>query len=251
MKQPVFIAHRAAWKTGRRENTASAIERAANSGRFAYIEIDVRRSRSDDSSVQTPILIHDETLDRLYDLYNIPKSKRHREGQAVQNLTIDIIRNEEIEVSTLAEGMRAAKGHPLYIELKAQEAVDPTLEVIQDMIQKYDHWQWEKIVFSSFDWQILKDLKSKAPEAGIDILYSWRNLPKSFGRVFHSLGARSISFNKYLAPFLSPLAILFDIPIRSVYTINRPIGIKALRLFGINSFRTDSITLPDSFPDQK
>ncbi len=249
MKQPIFVAHRGAWSTGRRENTVGAIERAANSGRFAYIEIDVRRSRSDDAAKQTPLIIHDATLDRLYELYNIPKSKRHRVGQPVSGLTIDIIRGEEIEVATLAEGMRAANGHPLNIELKAIEAVDATLEVVSDMIAKYDEWSWEKIVFSSFNWDILFDLKEKAPEAGLAMVYGFRSLPKSFGRTYHSLGARWIGFNKWLVPIMSPLAALFNIPNRSVYTVNSKFEIKFLQLFGIRSFATDSIKLPDDFPE--
>lgn len=247
MKQPIFVAHRGAWQTGRRENTASAIERAAASGRFAYIEIDVRRSRSDDSATQTPILIHDPTLDRLYELYKIPKSKRHRVGQPIHGLTIDIIRAEEIEVSTLAEGMRAANGHPINVELKAREAVEPTLEIITDMITKYEEWTWEKIVFSSFDWDILSDLKEKAPEAGLAMLYGWRSLPRSFGRTYHTLGARWISFNKWLAPVFSPLAAIYGIHHRFAYSINSPMGVRVLQLFGIETVFTDSITLPDVF----
>ena len=247
MKQPIFVAHRGAWQTGRRENTAGAIERAAASGRFTYIEMDVRRSRSDDSATQTPILIHDATLDRLYELYKIPKSKRHRVGQPVYGLTIDVIRGEEIEISTLAEGMRAANGHPINIELKSAEGVESTLQVVNDMITKYEEWTWEKIVFSSFDWDILFDLKEKAPEAGIGMIYGWRSLPRSFGRTYHSLGARWITFNKWLAPVLSPLAMVYGIPHRACYTVNSKLGVKLLQLFGVGSFTTDSITLPDAF----
>ena len=248
MKQPIFIAHRGAWKTGRRENTAGAIERAAASGRFAYIEFDVRRTRSDDDAVQTPILIHDPTLDRLYELYNIPKSKRHRLGQPVHSLTLDIIRSEEIEVSTLAEAMRAAKGHPINMEIKSQEAVEPILEVVGDIIDKYDEWSWEKIVFQSFDWDALFDIKEKAPEAGISMLYGWRTLPRSFGRTYHTLGARWIKFNKWLAPLFSPLAKLYGIPHVAVYTVNSKFGVMFLRLFGVKTFTTDAIKLPDDFP---
>jgi len=248
MKQPIFVAHRGAWKTGRRENTSGAIERAANSGRFSYIEVDVRRSRSDDSANQTPILVHDPTLDRLYELYNIPKSKRHRLGQPIYGLTLDIIRSEEIELTTLVEGLRVANGHPINIEIKSAESLDSTLEVIRDVIKKYSEWTWEKIVFSSFDWDILYDIKEKAPEAGITLIYGWRSLPRSFGRTYHSLGARWIMFNKWLAPVLSPLAKLYGIQHRGVYTVNSKLEVRILQLFGVSSFTTDSITLPDEFP---
>ncbi len=251
MKKPIFVAHRGAWSTGRRENTAGAIERAAKSGRFAYIEVDVRRSRSDDSATQTPILIHDPTLDRLYELYSIPKSKRHRLGQPVLGLTIDIIRSEEIELSTLAEGLRAAEGHPLNLELKTKEAVEPVLEVLSDMIDKYDEWSWEKIVFSCFDWDALMEIKQRVPEAGVAMLYSWRNLPRSFGRPYHNLGARWITFNKWLAPVLSPIAVLFGVQHRGVYTVNNIMTVKFLQLFGVESFWTDSVTLPDQFPTEQ
>ncbi len=247
MKQPIFVAHRGAWSTGRRENTVGAIERAANSGRFAYIEIDVRRSRSDDAAVQTPIIIHDETLDRLYEMYNIPQSKRHRVGQPVHGLTIDIIRGEEVEVATLAEGMRAANGHPLNIELKTVEVIDATIEVVTDMIAKYDEWSWEKIVFSSFKWEVLQELKQRAPEAGLAMLYGFRSLPKSFGRTYHTLGARWIGFNKWLTPVMVPLARLMKVHHRGAYTVNKAWQVRVLRRLGITSFATDSITLPDQF----
>ena len=247
MKKPIFVAQRGAWKTGRRENTSGAIERAAASGRFAYIEVDVRRTRSDDDAIQTPILIRDLTLDRLYDQYNVPKSKQHRLGQPVHGLSLDIIRGEEIEVTTLAEAMRSADGNPLDLELKTKEAIEPTLEVITDIIDKYEEWSWEKIVFSSFDWEVLFEIKEKAPEAGLAMLYGFRNLPRSFGRQYHTLGARFIKFNKWLAPLMVPLAILYNIPHRAVFTVNSKIGVYVLSFFGVESFYTDSITLPDSF----
>ncbi len=250
MKQPIFIAHRGAYRAGRRENTVAAIARSANSGRFAYIEVDVRRSRSDDSAVQTPILMHDETLDRLYDLYSIPIIKRHRSKQPIHGLTIDIIRNEEIEVATLAEGMRAAAGHPMNIELKAIEAIDSTLETVADMIKKYDEWSWEKIVFSSFDWQILREIKTKVPEASVAILYGWKNLPRNFVHTYYDLDARFVKFNKFLAPLLSPLSIVYGIKNRGVYTVNHALEVRILYYFGIRIFTTDFITLPDSFSDK-
>lgn len=250
MKQSLFIAHRGAWSTGRRENTIGAIERAAKSGRFAYIEIDVRRTRSDDSATQTPVVLHDYTLDRLYDLYKIPKSKRHRLGQPIHKLTLDIIRGEEIEVSTLAEIMRAADGHPLNIEIKHIEALDSTLEVINDMLSKYSDWSPEKIVISSFDWNILYEVKKRDPRLGLALIYSFRNLPSSFGRHYHTLGARWIMFNSRLAPVFGLLSKSFGIPNRYAYTVNSKLQMRFLKLFGINGFATDSITLPDNIEDE-
>lgn len=245
MKFPIFYAHRGAWKPGRRENTTGAIERAASSGRFAYIELDVRRTRSDDSGDPTPVVIHDEVLDRLYDLYNIPKSKRHRLGQQISSLNIDIIRGEEIEISTLAEAMRASNGHPLNLEIKHIEVVDSFIAVINDMIDKYKEWSYEKIVISSSNWEVLEEIKQKEPKLGLAMIYGWRQLPKSFGRTYHSLDARWISFNKWLAPVMGPLSIAVNIPQINVYTVNSKIEMKILRLFGVKGFYTDSIKLPD------
>lgn len=250
MKQPIFIAHRGAWLAGRRENTTGAIERATKSGRFAYIEFDVRRSRSDDLARQTPILMHDKTLDRLYDLYKIPKSKRHREGQLISGLTIDIIRAEEIEVATLADAMRAANGHPINIELKTFHAIESVLEVVGDMIKKYDEWSWEKVVFSSFKRSHLYEVKQKAPEASLAMLYGFKNLRHSFGRDYHTLGARWIGFNKWLAPFLSPLAALLNVKHRAAYAVNNKLSVRLLSLLGVEIFFTDSISLPDTFTPQ-
>lgn len=247
MKKPLFIAHRGAWDPQRRENTAAAVERAAASGRFAYIELDVRRTRADDNALQTPILLHDETLDRLYDLYRIPKSKQHRRGQAVYGLTLDIIRGEEVDISTLQEAMRAANGHPLNLEIKSDQAIEPVLEVLSDMIDKYKEWDWEKIVISSFDWEILYQVRERIPEVGIAMLYGIKNVPKSFGRHYHTLDARWIKFNKWLTPLCVPLAMAFGIKDRHVYTVNSVLTVQFLRLFGVVGFTTDKITLPDKF----
>lgn len=247
MKQPVFIAHRGAWSPGRRENTVGAIERAVKSGRFAYIEMDVRRTRSDDGGNQTPIIMHDSKLDRLYDLYNIPQAKRHREGQRVFNLTLEIIRGEAIEVATLAEALRAANGHPINIEIKARKAVDVTLDTINDMISKYKDWSREKIVISSFKWEVLYEVQKRDPELGIAMLYGWKNFPRNFGRTYKELGARWIMFNKWLAVPMSILGSLIKTPNRYVYSVNSTMAVRILRLFGITGFATDSLTLPDKF----
>lgn len=215
------------------------------SGRFAYIELDVRRSRSDDSATQTPIVIHDETLDRLYKQYNIPLSKRHREGQPISQLTIDIIRGEEIELATLAEAMRAAGGHPVNLELKHADAIESTLGVVNDMISKYDHWTPEKIVFSSMDWSILREIRERDSRFGVALLYSWRHLPRVFGRISHELDVRWIGFNKWLTPFVAPLAKLFNIPQRYAYSVNSETGVKLLGMLGVNGVFTDRQTLPD------
>ena len=249
MGKTIFIAHRGAWLPGRRENSVKAISRAAESGRFSYIEMDVRRTRSNDEVTQTPIIIHDETLDRLYEQNRVPKSKRRRLGQSVYGLTIDIIRSEEVEVATLAEALRAAQGHPVILDIKSRKAVDPTLEVLHDIIQKYAEWSWEKIVITSFDWDILYECKQKAPSVGLAMLYGIKQFPRSFGRHYHVLDARWISFNKWIAPIGSLLAIAFKVSNRHVYTINKPSTVRWMRLLGIKGIITDAITMPDMFKD--
>lgn len=247
MKQPVFIAHRGAFLPGRRENTAAAIERAVKTGRFAYIEIDVRRTRSDEKGSQTPIILHDRTLDRLYEQYKVPLQKRHRVGQPVYNLTLETIRAEAIEVTTLAEALRAANGQPVNLEIKSSKTVDAALEVINDMISKYSEWSYEKIVISSFNWKILEEVKRREPELGIAMLYGWRNIPRSFARTYKELGARWIMFDKWLGLFLSPLSSLMKVPNRYVHTVNTEFEVKLYRLLGVTGFTTDVLTLPDKF----
>lgn len=244
MKQPIFIAHRGAYQKGRRENTVPAIERSAKSGRFAYIELDVRRTRSDDEGKQTSVVFHDETLDRLYEKYRIPKIKRHRLGQTINNLTIDIIRSEEIDIATLAEAMRAANGHPLNLELKSEEAMEPMLETINDLIKKYPEWKKEKIVISSKIWPLLYEVKRRDSELGIAMIYTFKHLPRAYGRTHHELGARWVSINKWLAYFLAPFAKIFDVPVVGAYTVNTNLEVFLLRILGVQIFFTDYVTLP-------
>ncbi len=249
MKKPVFIAHRASWKPGRRENTQAAIERAANSGRFAYIEIDVRRTRSSDDGTQTPIVIHDETLDRLYKQYKIPKSKQHRIGQNVRGLSIDIIRSEEIEVLTLADALRSLNGHPVNIELKDPDCLDATLEIINDVIAKYPQWSHEKIVVSSFDWDMLKEIKQREPNLGLAMAFEPKHLLSNFGRTYNSLGCRWIGFSKWLIAIMGPWAKMAGVPNRYCFTLNSKIGINIARKFAVNGIFTDVVTMPEQFGD--
>jgi glycerophosphoryl diester phosphodiesterase len=244
MKQSVYIAHRGAWRPGRRENTTAAIERAKSSGRFSYIELDVRRTRSDDKGEQTSVIMHDNTLDRLYDLYRIPQNKRNRLGQDIGNLTLENIRAEEIEIVTLADAMRLATGQALNLELKSVAALEPMLMTINDIIDKYSEWTKEKIVISSMNWKLLEEIKKREPELGIAMIYTWRHLPRGFGRQFHRLGARWIVFNKWLAGF-NILAKAFSIRHTGVYSINSKFGLRLMQLFGIEIIFTDTVNLPD------
>jgi len=248
VKKPIFIAHRGAPSPSRRENSIAAFERASDTGRFAYIEFDVRRTRSDDEGQRIPIVAHDATTDRLYDLQRIPMYKRSHQGVELASLTHAMLRADSLEVATMADVLRLLNGHPINIEIKDLTALPEVLDVITDFVnQSSSKWKIEHFVISSFDWQVLTKAKQLSPELKVALLYSVKNLPAIPFGLYEELDAEFIHISRWLAPFLAPLCVLFGIRNRYVFTVKSKFAVRFLQLFGVNGFTTNSINLPEKF----
>lgn len=248
MKNFTFIAHRGASKPTRRENSVPAFERAVGSGRFGYIELDVRRTRTDDDGERVPIVAHDALTDRLYDLQRIPKYQRTHQGVRISSLSYNMLRSDSLEIATLREALRALNGHKVVLEIKDIAALADTLEVIDDVVaQVSNKWKYENIVISSFDWSILYKTREINPEIKIGFLYGFRNLPRPPFRHIKKLDATFVHMNKWLSPILSPYLAWRGVLSRYIYTVKSGFEVRLFSLFGVNGFTTDSITLPDEF----
>jgi len=248
MNKPIFIAHRGAFDPARRENSLAAFERAKETGRFAYVEIDVRRTRSDDDGQRIPIIAHDATTNRLYDLQRIPMYKRTHNGVEISSLTYTMLKADSLEISTLAEVLRVLDGHPVNIEVKDLSALPEILDVMHDFIkQTSSRWEVSHFVISSFDWEVLRKARQLLPGVRLALLYGVESLPRSPFKIYREVNADFIHMSRWLAPFLAPLCALAGIKDRYVYTVNSKFLVIFLTCFGVNGFTTNSISLPDKF----
>lgn len=246
MSKTIFIAHRGAPSPQRRENSEAAFERAVSSGRFEYIEMDVQRTRTDDEGNREPVIAHDPTLDTLYEQQRIPKGERKFEGVSLSSLSYEMIRGESLDVITLRQALRITNGHKVNLEIKDEFAVSQTVEVVEDVIaQTSSKWKQEHFLISSFNWEILSEVRNLMPDVEIALLYGFRNLPRLPFSNAKEVGATTVHMNKWLAPVLAPYFAFRGIKNRYVYTVNNPLAVRFLRLLGVNGFTTDSVTLPD------
>jgi len=163
----VVIAHRGA-SAYAPENTLVAFEKAFQMN-AELIELDVMLSQDG-----VPVLFHDTELDR----------KSNGTGE-VRNTTLEELKKLDVgswfdenfageSIPTLEEVLNWANGKiSLNIELKTEgwrEQLDESIEPrVVELVRKsgmQDH-----IIFSSFDYRILRRLKELAPDLRIAILY--------------------------------------------------------------------------------
>jgi glycerophosphoryl diester phosphodiesterase len=113
---PIAFAHRGGAAEGD-ENSMAAFDRAVKAG-YRYLETDVHATRD-----RVAVVFHDDTLDRMLG----------RPGR-IEDLTLAELRKErtggEAAVPTLAELLDAYPRCRLNVDLKADSAVDPTIETI-------------------------------------------------------------------------------------------------------------------------
>lgn len=125
------------------ENTLTAVRQAAD--RADMIEIDVRLSRSGD-----PVVIHDETVDRVTD-----STGRVSDLSLATLQSMDVLGTGE-GVPSLEGVLRTVPdGVGLNVELKGKELVEPVI----DLVSEFD----VEILLSSFDIETLAVARDTAP----------------------------------------------------------------------------------------
>jgi glycerophosphoryl diester phosphodiesterase len=248
MGKLIFIAHRGAPVPARRENSIAALQRAVSSQRFAYVEIDIQRTRTDDDGLRVPILAHHSTIDALYDLQRIPKNQRTHQGVELSSLTYNMLKDASLEITTLSEAIEVLKGQHINLEIKDISALPQTLAIINEAINLDSvNWQLNHFVLSSFNWDILYKAKEMDSNINVALLYGVHNIPTISFKHIYKLEPRFIIIQKWIAPIISPWLALRGYKHRYVYTVNNKLEIYWLRLFGVNGFITDSVSLPEKF----
>ena len=141
------IGHRGA-KGHITENTIASIHKAIELGADG-IEIDVFLCKSGEI-----VLFHDKTLEKLTNGYGNIEDKNLEELRKLKVL------NSSYSIPTLEEVLKSIdKDVFLNIELKGRNTAQGSLDLIRKYIRK-NKIELNNILFSSFNWKELKDLRS-------------------------------------------------------------------------------------------
>lgn len=221
------IGHRGA-KGHLPENTLASFQKAIDMG-VDGIELDVHLSA--DGQI---IVIHDETIDRTTN------------GQGVvKDHTLDVLKMYQIdfqfEIPTLAEVFDLVNRKCLInVELKAGEAAQPVVDLIEKYVMK-EGWEYSDFLVSSFDWVALEKVRALHKEIPLGVLTSTDlDLAINFSKViraetihpyFHLLTAEKVKAmqNQNLKVF--------------VWTVNEFEDLRKIKSFGVDGIITD-------FPDR-
>lgn len=144
---PLAIAHRGGAKLAGNEgleNSLAAFQRAVDLG-YTYLETDVHASR--DGVV---FAFHDESLDRVTDSVGLV---RERTAEQVRAARIDG-REPIPELAVLLEAFPAGRFN---IDVKSDDVVDPTIEVVRA------HDAYERVCIASFSDARLKRVRAREP----------------------------------------------------------------------------------------
>ncbi len=216
------IGHRGA-KGHVAENTIESFLKAFELGADG-IELDIHLSAD-----QEAIVIHDETVDRT--IKNAAGFVRE----------FSVAECQKLGIPTLVEVFHILPEHAfLNIEIKTPEATQIVVEEIEKFV-RLQEIKIQNIIVSSFDWEILKRIKSINPEIRLGVLTE-SNLEAAF--VFaQDLNAFSINpYFKLLTKDFVQKAQQKGFQIHT-WTVNSPEDITFVKSLGIDAIISD-------FPDR-
>ena len=151
------IGHRGA-KGHITENTIASIHKAIELGADG-IEIDVFLCKSGEI-----VLFHDKTLEKLTNGYGNIEDKNLEELRKLKVL------NSSYSIPTLEEVLKSIdKDVFLNIELKGRNTAQGSLDLIRKYIRK-NKIELNNILFSSFNWEELKDLRSLSDKVQLALI---------------------------------------------------------------------------------
>ena len=165
----LVVAHRAAHQRFP-ENSLQAIQEAIDLG-VDLVEIDVRVTT--DGIVY---LIHDQTTDRTTtgsgDIEKMSSAE-------LQNLTLVFEgKDSGLAIPTLAEALALTKGKIMVdLDMKT-EKVEEVIEVVKEMDVL------DEVIFFDSDWQVLREIRAKLPEAFLmPRLYKTNEIRKAYRKL--------------------------------------------------------------------
>jgi glycerophosphoryl diester phosphodiesterase len=223
------IGHRGA-KGHIAENTIASIHKAIELGADG-IEIDVFLCKSGEI-----VLFHDKTLEKLTNGYGNIEDKNLEELRKLKVL------NSSYSIPTLEEVLKSIdKDVFLNIELKGRNTAQGSLDLIRKYIRK-NKIELNNILFSSFNWEELKDLRSLSDKVQLALITEEDPLLA----IDYALKLKAVAINPNYKDLNEQN--IFNINDKGLkiytWTVNSKIEIDKLKTLNVNGIITD---FPDRF----
>ena len=227
---PRWIAHRGGGALAP-ENTLAGIRLAARLG-FAAVEFDVMLSRDG-----TPVLIHDETLERT-------TSGRGRVADTPDAVLFSLDAGGGEHVPSLAEAAALCRQYDLLanVEIKPAAGYEVlTGEVVAREAAALWHDAPNPPLLSSFSIEVLEVARQVAPDLPRGLLYE--KVPDDWWATFQRLGGYSLHCRAdCLSDEVLGRAREREIPVLA-YTVNDPLVANSLFGRGVTALFTDRLDL--------
>jgi glycerophosphoryl diester phosphodiesterase len=223
------IGHRGA-KGHIAENTIASIRKAIELGADG-IEIDVFLCKSGEI-----VLFHDKTLEKLTNGYGNIEDKNLEELRKLKVL------NSSYSIPTLEEVLKSIdKDVFLNIELKGRNTAQGSLDLIRKYIRK-NKIELNNILFSSFNWEELKDLRSLSDKVQLALITEEDPLLA----IDYALKLKAVAINPNYKDLNEQNIFSINEKGLKIYTwtVNSKIEIDKLKTLNVNGIITD---FPDRF----
>jgi len=223
------IGHRGA-KGHIAENTIASIHKAIELGADG-IEIDVFQCKSGEI-----VLFHDKTLEKLTNGVGNIEDKNLEELRKLKVL------NSSYSIPTLEEVLKSiGKDVFLNIELKGRNTAEGSLNLIKKYIER-NKIEFNNILFSSFNWEELKDLRSLSDKVQLALITEQDPLLA----IDYALKLKAVAINPNYKDLNEQIISKINEKGLKIYTwtVNSKIQIDRLKVLNVNGIITD---FPDRF----
>ena len=223
------IGHRGA-KGHIAENTIASIHKAIELGADG-IEIDVFLCKSGEI-----VLFHDKTLEKLTNGVGNIEDKNLEELRKLKVL------NSSYSIPTLEEVLKSiGKDVFLNIELKGRNTAEGSLNLIKKYIER-NKIEFNNILFSSFNWEELKDLRSLSDKVQLALITEQDPLLA----IDYALKLKAVAINPNYKDLNEQIISKINEKGLKIYTwtVNSKIQIDRLKVLNVNGIITD---FPDRF----
>jgi|SRR6056300_108354 glycerophosphoryl diester phosphodiesterase len=223
------IGHRGA-KGHIAENTIASIHKAIELGADG-IEIDVFQCKSGEI-----VLFHDKTLEKL------TNGDGNIEDKNLEELRKLKVLNSSYSIPTLEEVLKSiGKDVFLNIELKGRNTAEGSLNLIKKYIER-NKIEFNNILFSSFNWEELKDLRSLSDKVQLALITEQDPLLA----IDYALKLKAVAINPNYKDLNEQIISKINEKGLKIYTwtVNSKIQIDRLKVLNVNGIITD---FPDRF----
>ena len=220
--KPLCFAHRGA--SGHEpENTLLAVQKALSLG-APWIEVDVYAVENQ------LIVIHDPTLERT------TNGSGQVMGKTLSYLrSLDAGKGQKIPLLREIFDLVSDKAG-INVELKGPNTAEPAVSLIDEYIMNH-HWDYDRVLVSSFNHDELTKVKAQQPKIRIGALIS--KIPENGAQFAEALGAYSV----HVKMKVINRQFVDDAHQRNlkvfVYTVNSPEEIETLRSLSVDGIFTN------------